>query len=164
MLLNRKLQNSILHIAASCYPTSANHELNEIYEPLEEKELAANLKYLEQNRLIEKGSVQISLDGFYSFGGVTITNIGMDFLADDGGLSAILGVVTIKFETDTLKAILENRINQSDLPQEQKRAMNLALDELPAEGIKHLTTKLLDEGLENLPSALILISTYLGLS
>lgn len=88
----------------------------------------------------------------------------MDFLANDGGLSAILGVVTVKFEADTLKAILENRINQSDLSPENKQSMIDSLRELPAESIKHLTMKLLDEGLENLSNAIVLIGTYLGLS
>lgn len=116
MLLNRELQNQILQIAASCYPSQANQELNELYEHLKDQELAANLRYLEQHGLIESESFLISLDGFYSFNGVTITNIGMDFLADDGGLSAILGVVTIKFEANQLKLLLESKIMASNLP------------------------------------------------
>ena len=93
-----------------------------------------------------------------------ITEKGLDFLQDDGGLSAILNIVTVKFEADTLKAILENRINQSNLAPESKQSMIDGLRELPAESIKHLTMKLLDEGLENLPNAIVLIGTYLGLS
>lgn len=168
MILDRQLQLELLEKLSTTYPEY--YDLSEEYEhgSTEYKKVVANLNYLIQHDLIEERSLMISK----TMSGLkkpqiqlpTINQNGLDFLADDGGLSAILGVVTIKFETDTLKAILENRINQSDLSQEQKRAMNLALDELPAEGIKHLTTKLLDEGLENLPSALILISTYLGLS
>lgn len=44
----------------------------------------------------------------------------MDFLADDGGLSAILGTVIIKFETEQLKAILAAKIMSSDLSPERK--------------------------------------------
>ena len=98
------------------------------------------------------------------FGSSAITHKGMDFLANDGGLSAILGVVTVKFEADTLKAILENRINQSDLDPESKQSMIDSLRELPAESIKYLTTELLTRGLDNLPAAILLIGTYLGVS
>ncbi|WP_445405040.1 hypothetical protein [Acinetobacter vivianii] len=168
MILDRKLQLEILTKASRVYPhyIDATKELGLDNNSTADfvKKLAANIKYLEQHELIQPHALEMAINGTFIFQAILITHKGLDFLADDGGLSAILGVVTIKFETDTLKAILENRINQSDLSQEQKRAMNLALDELPAEGIKHLTTKLLDEGLENLPSALILISTYLGLS
>lgn len=168
MILDRGFQHKILVIASEAYPSVAHptneNELLDNSDPNSHKRLAANLKYLEEHQLIRPGSVQVSVDGKYSFGYIQATNKGMDFLADDGGLTTILGVVAVKFEADTLKSILENRINQSDLPPEQKRAINLALDELPAEGIKHLTTQLLDKGIENLPSAILLISTFLGLS
>lgn len=161
MLLNRELQNQILQIAASCYPSQANQELNELYEHLKDQELAANLRYLEQHGLIESESFLISLDGFYSFNGVTITNIGMDFLADDGGLSAILGVVTIKFEANQLKLLLESKIIASNLPPERKQSMIDVLRELPAESIKHLTTKIVDTGYDNLDSLMSLIQSSL---
>ena len=47
---------------------------------------------------------------------------------------------------------------------ENKKSMIAALEDLPAESIKHLTMKLLDEGLENLPNALVIIGTYLGIA
>lgn len=168
MILDRGFQHKILVIASEAYPSCAypnnENELLDSSDPDSHKRLAANLKYLEEHQLIRPNSVQVSVDGRYSFGYIQATNKGMDFLADDGGLSAILGVVTVKFEADTLKSILENKINQSNLTPEQKNAMNLALNELPAEGIKHLTTRLLDEGIGYLPGAFTLISTYLGLS
>lgn len=162
--MNRELQNQILTLAAEAYPESIYPGYNNTLDQLEERKFAAALKYLEQNYLIEKKSFTLSIDNFYSFGGITITNRGLDFLSDDGGLSAILNVVTVRFEADTLKAILENRINQSDLPPDDKKTMIDSLRELPADSIKHLTMKLLDEGLENLPSAILLIGTYLGMS
>ncbi|MDN5625390.1 MAG: hypothetical protein L0G96_19815, partial [Acinetobacter sp.] len=98
----------------------------------------------------------------YFIQSITITNKGLDLLADDGGLGAILNVVTVRFETETLRAILATKINQSDLTPENKKSMIDALEELPAESIKHLTTKLLDECVDNLPAAVVLIGTWLG--
>lgn len=168
MILDREFQYKILISASEVYPAYTypddNNGLINNSDQSSHKKLAANLKYLEEHQLIQPKAVIVGADNRYSFGCIQITNKGMDFLANDGGLSAILNVVTVKFEADTLKAILENRINQSDLTPDDKKSMIDSLRELPAESIKHLTMKLLDEGLENLPSAILLIGTYLGMS
>lgn len=163
MILDRELQRQILNIAAKVYPRPVGDELDELYEPLDDHLLAANLRYLEQHGLIELKSVYISVDGLFSFGDVLITHKGMDFLADDGGLSAILGTVTIKFETEQLKAILAAKIMSSDLSPERKTTMIDAIKELPAEGLKHLTTKIVDVGWDNLDSLMTLIQSSLPL-
>ncbi|MNN90443.1 hypothetical protein D3C81_2083910 [compost metagenome] len=86
----------------------------------------------------------------------------MDFLADDGGMSAILGTVTIKFHQDTLRQLIELRLENAQLPEAEKGSLLKTVRELPADSIKHLTTKLLDLGMENLPRAVELIRTALG--
>ncbi|WP_336982517.1 hypothetical protein [Acinetobacter modestus] len=163
MKLDRALQNKILNLAADSYPSYISPGHDNDLDNCDEISLAANLKYLEEHGLIRPNSVTVSIDNIYSFGVIEITKDGLDFLLGDEGLSAILNVVTIKFEADTLKAILVNRINQSDLNPDDKKSMIDSLRDLPAESIKHLTMKLLDEGLENLPSAILLIGTYLGM-
>ena len=85
----------------------------------------------------------------------------MDFLADDGGLSAILGVVTVKLETEQLRAILAAKIMSSDLSSERKSTLIDAIRELPAEGLKHLTMKIVDTGWDNLDSLMALIQNAL---
>ena len=164
MLLDRQLQYKILNITAECYPRNIHHELDELFKGVSDQKIAANLCYLSEHKLIKDKPIMYSVDGFLSLNTVCITHKGLDFLADDGGLGAILDVVTVKFEVGTLKAILESRIAQSDLTPADKQSMIDELRELPAESIKHLTMKLLDEGLENLPNAIVLIGTYLGLS
>ncbi len=164
MSIDRFFQNQILNIAAKCYPCSVSYELDELFSNVEEQKIAANLCYLAEHKLIKDQPIEVTVDGTFSLSNICITSRGLDFLEDDGGLSAILGIVTVKFEADTLKAILENRISQSDLSLESKQSMIDSLRELPAESIKHLTMKLLDEGLDNLPNAIVLIGTYLGLS
>lgn len=161
MILNRNLQRHLLDKAAMTYPNAVERELDELYEPFDEHTLAANLKYLEQHRLLEPGSVSVSLDGFFSFGPLLITHKGLDFLADDGGLSAILGVVTVKFETEQLRAILATKIMSSELSPERKTTMIESVKELPAEGLKHLTMKIVDAGWDNLDSLMSLIQSAL---
>ena len=162
MKLDRLIQNKILNLAADAYPAYVSPGYDNDLDQCNPMVLAANLKYLEEHELIRPKSVIVSIDNIYSFGVIEITKNGLDFLLGDDGLSSILNVVTVKFETETLKAIISNKINQSDLSQEQKQSMNLALEELPAESVKHLTTKLLDECVDNLPSAMTLIGTWLS--
>lgn len=170
MMLNREFQYTILKLAEEVYPGyTYPNESNQLIDNSPENKkashhrLAANLKYLEGHDLIERGSLMVSTDNQFAFGYIQMTAKGMDFLADDGGLSSILNVVTVRFEADTLKAILENKINESNLSPEDKNSMIDALRELPAESIKHLSTVLLDKGIESLPSVILLIGTYLGL-
>lgn len=146
---------------ANCYPKSYyDHEYFNKMSAEEEHLYAANMMYLEEHGLAN-ASIQMSLDGRYGFGSPKITARGLDFLADDGGLSAILGVVTIKLHEETLLQLIGDKIDQSDLPLPEKKRWTDALRSLPAESIKHLTMKLLDKGLENLPAVLPVIQTYL---
>ncbi|MFC6053908.1 hypothetical protein A6M14_09510 [Acinetobacter sp. Ac_877] len=167
MILDRELQLHLLERMAEEYPSYWDMSKEYADDGSDEyNKVVTNLYYLMQHNLIEKKSITISNALGRGFNLIvklpTINENGMDFLASDGGLSAILKVVTIKFETNTLKAILANKINQSDLPLENKKSMIDALEELPAESIKHLSTKLLDECVDNLPAAVLLIGTWLS--
>lgn len=67
---------------------------------------AVNLHYLLEHGLIE-GRPQFSSSGDKSSRWqVRITHQGLDFLADDGGLGAILGVITVKLHDDTVRDLL----------------------------------------------------------
>ena len=116
---------------------------------------------------MEKDSIYYTVGiggmGSWALGSIRLNHRGMDFLADDGGLSAILGTVIIKFETEQLKAILAAKIMSSDLSPERKTTMIDAIKELPAEGLKHLTTKIVDVGWDNLDSLMALIQGSLPL-
>lgn len=89
-----------------------------------------------------------------------ITARGMDFLADDGGLSAILGVVTVKLHEETLKELIGQKISESDLTAPEKSRLLDQLKSLPAKTGKHLTQKLVDAGLPNWPAALRAIESF----
>jgi len=161
MKLDRAYQLQLLQMLAEFYPNSFNPKeyFNEMPQEEEEK-YAANMAYLDEHGLVES-RIETNMAGVYTFLPPKITAKGMDFLADDGGLSAILGVVTVKFHEETLREMMENRIAYSDIPQTEKKKLTDGLRSLPADSIKHLTMKLLDKGLENLPAALPLIQTAL---
>lgn len=89
-----------------------------------------------------------------------ITAKGIDFLLDDGGLSAILNIQTIKFHNDTITA-LEDIIKVSNVPEEQRMGLISRLRELPADAIKHLTNELLTKAVVAAPAALPIIQKFL---
>ena len=162
MKLDREYQKEILRRLADSYPDYLNciDWLHKISAEDEEK-YAANILYLEGHGLVE-GGVTMSLDRqvFFSLP-PEITAKGIDFIADDGGLSAILGVVTIKFHEDTIRDMIQAKIMSSSMPQPDKQRFVDALKQLPGESIKHLTMRLLDLGLDNWQAALPAIQKYL---
>lgn len=164
MLLDREMQLAILTELSEVYPASI--ELDERYEfgTNVYRKFVANLAYLQAHKLISEKSILMpnTIGDYNAMPNISsITHLGMDFLADDGGLSAILGVVTIKFETEQFRIILESMILSSNLPAERKQTMIDVLRELPAESIKHLTTRIVDVGWDNLDSLMTIIQNSL---
>ena len=92
---------------------------------------------------------------------IRATSRAIDFLADDGGLSAILGVVTIKLHDDTIKALIEAKILASDLPPPDKQRFLARLRSLPADATKHVVMKLVDLGLDKSPDAISWLGKWL---
>lgn len=163
MELDRELQRTMLLKLANAYPNDTSEAWNAIAGLAEESEVFGNLLYLEAHGLLISG-VGRFLDGSWHINTpkLRITHLGLDFLADDGGLSAVLGVVTIKLHDDTIKQLIEAKIRASDLPPQEKKRWTDQLRSLPAETTKHLVMKLVDKGLESGPAALAAIGTILG--
>ena len=160
MSLDRTLQREILDALAPHY-ANLPCALYDRSAPAEEKSrYITNMLYLEKHGLIDSGLVQ-GVDGGWSGGGARITASGLDFLAEDGGLTAILGVVTIKLHDDTVRQLIEARIQSAALPETTKSHLLKSLREAPGETIKQLTEKLLDAGLENWPTAFAAIQKFL---
>lgn len=158
MILDREFQLELLRLYADVYPDRTYGPWSELDS--DERKVAANLLYLQDHGLIQVFG-GLSTEGGLIYQGGKITAKGMDFLADDGGLSAILGVVTIKLHDDTIKAIIEARIQQSDLPEPAKKRMIDRLRSLGGEATKHLLLKSLDYGLDKAPDAIEKIGKWL---
>ncbi|MGS1072388.1 hypothetical protein [Burkholderia glumae] len=158
MKLDRDLQLEILKSLESTYPEDiSDEEWGNLSARHDATVIRANLFYLHEHGLIDW---QVTDAGFR----VRATHHGMDFLAGDGGLTAILGVVTVQLHTDTIKALIESRIEGSDLDPADKPRLVDALRSLPADATKHLAMKLVDLGLAHAPGALHAIQTALHLT
>ena len=166
MILDRELQLELLSKIAECYPFAWIDYERKPDTP-EYYKIAVNLNYLKGHGILTENSTKVVHSTSGNGGGSIlimkpeITEKGLDFLKDDGGLSAILGVVTVRFEADTIRTILQLKVDQSDLSPVDKQKLRGVLQELPAENIKHLSTKIVDVGWDNLGSLMSLIQSSL---
>ena len=87
------------------------------------------------------------------------TPAGLDFLSEDGGLSAILGVVTVKLHADTIRDMIAAKIEAAPIPANEKSALKRHLAALSETGLKAATTDLVKIGLEHLPDAIHWLQT-----
>ncbi|CNJ18823.1 Uncharacterised protein [Yersinia aldovae] len=163
---NRALQLEILNTLIKVAPRPlTDEEENKLFDKFNNYDhFVANMLYLEMHRLIGTPfNRSVTTDGVsYTFNSYNcyITEKGIDFLLDDGGLSAILNVQTIRIHNDTIIA-LEDIIALSSIPEDQKKGLISKLRELPANAITHLTNELVVKGAMSLPVALPLIQKYL---
>ena len=158
MRLNRELQRSLLEELSDHYPRPTQAVYN--LKGFTQTECVTNLLYLEELGLVDSG-ISHNLNGHPAFVAAKIRAKGLDFLEDDGGVGAALAVVTVKLHEDTLRQLIEAKVQASNLPEEQKNGILKALREAPGETTKQLIAKLVDLGMENAPKAVPLIQTLL---
>ncbi|MER9029042.1 hypothetical protein [Mesorhizobium sp. LNJC405B00] len=151
MRLDRDLQQTMLRAMAEAYPEPIRRFPG--IDGVDTAMFAANLYYLCDHGLADAKWTR-TLNSPASPTGSRITAAGMDFLADDGGLSAILGVVTIRLHEDTIKALLIDRIEKSDAPASVRTKLVDQIKALPAEATKALTLDAIKAGLANMPEFL----------
>ena len=72
-------------------------------------------------------------------------------MANDGGLSAILGVVTIKIHPESIKELIESHISESNLSEEQQVWIKSKISTMSDETVKTITRSLVQQGLAKIP-------------
>jgi hypothetical protein len=142
--IDREAQRKILEALNAAYPQRVDSRALDVGQDV--PELSANLSYLEEHELVEA-----KWAGNRAVGNVKITARGIDFLAQDGGLSAILGVVTVRLHEEPLKALLETGVDALPQPETVRSKLKAQIRALPAEALKTITTELLKGALARLP-------------
>lgn len=156
MKLDRSLQLQILKTLRDAYPNVINNKaINDISN--DHDSLMANMIYLEEHNFIDSKK-PANLNEIII---AKITATGLDFLEDDGGLSAILKTVYIKIDPEDLKQILSNKIIKSDITQDKKNTLLTQIKNLPSETLKIINQKLVNLGLDNAQDVYHLIENYL---
>jgi len=149
--LNRELQRQILERLAIDYPNAVEKK----NLPGDRGDTRECIYYLEEHGLVRQWQPDLSSDV------VSITAGGLDFLADDGGLGAVLGVVTIRLHEDTIRDLLIKRVEKSEDDPTVKQNVVAKLKALPADALGQLVERALDAGLEKLPKLGTLILSLL---
>ena len=159
MKLDRSLQLRMLKTLSEVYPDSLRNL--SVIEEVDVPTLTANLWYLTEHRLAETEWHRM-LNGPPGPTSARITAAGLDFLADDGGLSAILGVVTVRLHEETIKALLVDQVQKSTSPVTVKTKLIEQIKSLPAEATKALTLEAIKAGLANVPHFIDWLQTTLA--
>lgn len=161
MKMDRQLQLEMLRQLENVYPEAIDGVEDFDVETTDINIRLANVVYLKEHGLIKYKDAS-TMDGF-DVHSIRVTKDGIDFMAADGGLSAILNVVVVELHADTIKALIAEKINHAELPPEQKQKYVDQLRQLPAESTKHLVNTLVEEGvkagLRSGPQALQWLST-----
>jgi hypothetical protein len=152
MQLDRSKQLAMLQALAAVYPRYTG-DLG--VDLVTENELA-NLWYLKEQGLVE-GGLDMSISQSFIFQETKITAKGLDFLADDGGMSAILGTITVRLHADTIKDLLLARIDASNASPEKKSWIRKQLDLASTETIKKIVGSVVDEGIKRAPDLIQLV-------
>lgn len=125
-------------------------------------ELAENLVYLSEHELVslltrDLIGVDSAEDQIVE---ARITAKGLDFLQDDGGLSALLNTVTVCIAPDTLRMLLGQKIMQSSAPDKDKQWLTERLRTLPDRALDQLLNRLVFSALDAAPDAWSTIKTW----
>lgn len=149
---DRALQRAILQACLESYPYAPQIlDFNDIVVECandDSNKLIANLHYLLEHGLILAGSY-VQKSNLSILGAITATAKGIDFMLDDGGLSAILNVQTIKFHRDAV-VVLEDLIAISNMNDEQKEKAKSTLGEMSTEALKAVVQAVTTAGLSKL--------------
>ncbi|TKY81105.1 hypothetical protein R0L47_09905 [Pectobacterium polonicum] len=163
---NRTLQQEILKICIASYPDMPRHRSFDTTEAARLtqsddglKVLKANIHYMKDHGLVTM-DLATARNPAYMLISLRATEKAIDFMLDDGGLSAILNVQTVRLHRETIVAF-EDIITIANIPEDEKKSLISKLRELPADAIKHLTLQLLSQGVLNIPAAIQLIQKLL---
>lgn len=132
---DRSLQRDILSKCFAAYPGHTSwSDFSPEFAAVDSIKLSANILYLKEHGLLTIRE-QRSDDPYSFLDNMRITCRGIDFMQDDGGLSEILNVTTIKFHREAV-VVLEDLIAISDLDNADKEKAKSTLGELSTEALK----------------------------
>lgn len=140
---DRNVQRELLSYLCDIYPETADTSgLSPFFEKFGSRaNFTANALYLaEHELLVVKVSNEIGRGVTIIDQLTKITSKGIDFIRDDGGLSAILNVQTVKLHRDTV-VVLEDLIAISNMSDVDKEKAKSTLAELSTEALKTIVQK-----------------------
>ncbi|MEN5297988.1 hypothetical protein ABE530_06485 [Brucella sp. TWI559] len=156
--LDRRFQREILNFLLVDYPNLT--DMGELFNS-HDNAVSVNVHYLEEHGLLKADwMVDEDTGRKYPVDG-KITARGLDFLQDDGGLGAVLGVITIKIHDDTIKQLLLSKVAEAEGDEGVRQKLMDKIKGLPAAGLQTIATRLIEKGVEQLPIRLADLAGWL---
>ncbi len=159
--LDREVQKELLEFLGARYPAETGHD-ELLKAGFSEAAASANLEYLAGHGLLERSEQRLLRKPFYPHVWVKLSSAGIDFQLGDGGLGAILGVVTVRLHDDTIRALLIDKVQASAGPEGVKAKLVDAIKSAPAETLRTVTQRAVEAGIQNLPNAVQLLQGWLA--
>jgi len=138
--MNRKLQKDILVALSEVYPDSML--VSALPGFSHNREFMGNLFYLQEHGVIDGGDIR-EPGQCRSMVDAQITKAGLDFLADDGGLRAILGYRFVKLEAAVLVDFLLMLLQEGEFEDTTCSAVVVRLNAMDDVALAHLIDELL---------------------
>ena len=163
MDVDRALQKKILERLKAIYPAKLDSQNLSKELHSNPKKLSANAIYLAEHDLVDL-KFRLSSDGQQKVlpFKMSITAAGIDFLEEDGGLGAILKVMTVKLHADTIRDLILAQIEAAEVETSVKEQLKTSVKNLPAKGLEAVLTRLAQEGLTRLPNAMQLLQSAIS--
>ena len=142
MILDRKLQLEILEALEEVYPDSLL--VAALPRFVENREYMGNLFYLQEHGVIEgddfrePGKCRSMVD-------VQITKDGLDFLAGDGGLKALLDRSQMRLHREDVTAAITTGIQQAGIDVEKQDKIKADLKALDCEELRLFLLRMVEE-------------------
>jgi len=156
---DQTLKDEILKAAAETYPAPC--EADQWNTTLDKDTVTTTISYLVDHGLVT-GTPRKRIDEIASYADVKITSAGFDYISEDGGLTAELGVVTVRIEAETIQALVTAQIEMTDATRQEKNLLRQQLQALSKEGHQRLANQLIHLGLEAAPRSIEWLKTLIG--
>lgn len=154
-MVDHALIKRLLAELAAIYPNSCSYtEIAALPSPLDDNG-EKMLFYLAEHGLINM-PINKRTNGNYSVGRITITVKGIDFLQEDGGLSALAAPV-VRISVENIAAVIDAALVARGTPDADRSLVQKALGVAGPEVVKGFVQRLLDVGISHTPDILTLL-------
>ena len=157
--LNREFQRELLVKLRGTYP--ANTPMDRLELDHNAEPVLRAVSYLKEHGLLD-AHVITDMSGQHSVLWARITAAGLDFLEQDGGLTAVLGVVTVRLDAETIRELIADKVETLPLPAEEKSRITGWLKTAGTEALKEATKRLVQAGIDHGPELPRLLQTLLS--
>lgn len=136
----------ILHKATEAYPEPL--DVDPINKELGDSIVTGAIDYLVDHQLVDVLAKRSRISGMGSYAEIRINARGMDILQEDGGWTAMLNVVTVRLEADTLRQLITQKIDESNEPTHRKLQLREWVFSLSEQSLRGLAIQLIQTGLQ----------------